>query len=326
MSTTSQPPAGDAGTTVQDQRFHDESSVQRPEDVTDPGSLDHEDDDSTSWKQKLKDRKVVAIPLIIIAIALTMLAFSQLVRWVPELLSSRRFQLFVAFSGAIGLTFWFTHKRSRAKIEEKDWLVLKDDNNDDAEYWIEYVPGGKTVPPRAILMKDAGRFDTKKEPLTLEELDPSIARKWAAEDPDNSEDDPAMIWLMDQFLAKSETDRGTSYIQATSGLQVDSFGQTAFLAAKPPERAGKEQLMEYEKALSALRDEVAHLQDKEQRLQRHLSEMKDIDDPLDERFDEFIQRMVAIMSANDRRRSTKRTGDERDPLTSDLEEGLFNED
>lgn len=326
MSTTSQPPAGDAGTTKQDQRFQNADSVQLPGDATDPGSLDHDEEDSTSWKQKLKDRKVVAIPVSLMGIGLTLLAFSQLVKWVPELLSSRRFQLFVAFSGAIGLTFWFSHKRSRAKIKEKDWLVLKDDNNDDEEYWIEFVPGSKTLPPRAIFMKDAGRFDTKKEPLTLEELDPSVARKWAAEAPDNSEDDPAMVWLMDQFLSKVETDRGSSYIQATSGLQVDTFGQTAAIAAKPPEKAGKEQLMAYQRDLNALRDEVAHLQDKEQRLQRHLSEMKDIDDPLDERFDEFIQRMVAIMSANDRRRKTKRTGDERDPMLDDLEEGIFNED
>lgn len=324
MSTTTQPPAGDAVTTESNQRFHDGDPDVDPQDATDPGSLEHETDES--YLDTIIEKWYLSLPILILLSVGVLLFLSQLVKWIPELLSSTRFQLFAGASFLVGVTFWWADSRRKSLIREKEWLRLKHDNNDDVEWWIEYIPPGRLIPPRAVLMKDAGRFGTKSEPLQIKEFDQTLAREWASKGPEYSEDDPAIIWLAEPFLEKNEADSGTSYMQATSGIEVDAYGDTAVLAAKAPEKGGKEQIMQYQSVIRALQDEVTHLQSKEQRLQRHLAEMKEIDDPIEDRINQFIKRAERVMYSPHGRRNSKRTGDERDPLVDDLEGGLFDDD
>jgi hypothetical protein len=285
------PQTGD-GTPAQTQgpggrRFVDTDEARHPEEIADPTTF--EDDSGRDWTAYVKDNWPYFFIGLPIAFGIFVLAFSQVLRTIPEILASRRVQL-VLGAGILATTcLLYGVKYHRSAIKDLEELTLKKDDNEPGVYYGEFIPGNKSIPDRFTPMKSFGLLGNKKRPYTIEELSPALADRWAGKDPDNSRDDPAHIWLHRAFLGTEPTDLGLKVVQATGGLEVDEFGDTAVIRATPPEQGSPEQINEYESIISSAHSEVAHLREKNQRFIRQMKELREMDNvAVDDAIDQVI--------------------------------------
>lgn len=246
-----------------DRRYVDPDDVDAPEDVADPRTI--RDETAPSLAERLLAYRWFLFTVSSAVVAALVLALIFGAQVVPDILSNPWLHRGVAGITIFGAGYVLATKRAYGALVGIDRLHVKEDGR-ARSYPGEYVPGPEDDYDLFIPIKGFSMWGHRKRPLTVEELDADLARRWARANRDPS--DPARIRVDDALADLVRTEYGTQVVVHAGGYKADTFGRDAVAAFEEPDRVDQS---EYD----ALGEQLEHVRDENQRLRERYSALLD---------------------------------------------------
>lgn len=273
-----------------DKRRASDEQSQTPDEIEDPTTR-RDYTTPTLW-ERAKESWMYFATLLSALIVVVVLMIGLGVQIVPELLENTTLHIALALIAAFGLGYVMATKRAYAQTEYLDWLCAI--IGTEVQFYPGYYEGGGETESDGFLpIKGFTMWGHRKQPYTVEEINPDLARTWKAANRDP--EDPARINLDAATGGEVHTDYGTIVGRWASDLTVDTFGQQSELALREPDQVDADQHQQLTEQLYQNRQRV-------RRLERQVSAMRDFVDnlteemgePLDDLIDQHLVRAAYI--------------------------------
>jgi hypothetical protein len=308
------------------QRYPDLDSVRELQEISDPHTL--EDDTQRSVSEWLADNKIKTVAFTLLGVIGIGLILNFAWRYIPLVVGNQWVQLGALLTGVfiVGRKNGWTANQSR--VEEIDELELQN-LHDETQQSLKGVvlDGGET--PMFIPIKGYRKPGMRPTPYKAVELDPSVTdRVNGSVDPDL----PAIVRLHPEWTTMSETETGTKAVQQTKGLDADSTtggkeAGMAVLRAAPPDFAPEEKVRKINEKMQRVATQKKKYKNRIQHLEETIDNLREkANEPVDERADEYLERLERLMYANKGRQPpgdhTNGRDDDRKVTTSGTDDEL----